>query len=97
MAFHMGEYGLKAQKSGGGGRNLSVSLVQIIMNFLIETQDILKHLGKKQSDWGQLLFLISYCWQKNQNFSFTQLFIWKTEGNIIVEKTVSIKISLEFG
>ena len=53
MDFHMGEYGRpqgsKTEKTllplGTG----TILLVQIIINFLIETQDILKCLGIKNS------------------------------------------------
>lgn len=57
----MGEYGLQAQKRIKTSlltlATGPISLVQIIIDFLIETQDVLKCLGyKKQLDSSQDLF-----------------------------------------
>lgn len=53
MAFRMGEYGLKAQKRIKTSlltlATGPISLVKIIINFLIETQDVLKCLAIKNS------------------------------------------------
>lgn len=60
MAFCMGEYGLQAQKRIKTSlltlATGPISLVQIIIDFLIETQDVLKCLGFKKQTQAKIFF-----------------------------------------